>query len=88
MKKPKIKLTIVDGVGKCGCHRGHKIGDTFDFDEDRGRLCPMAFHSGFPYIDILSYGGDIPKSKSGDYRFACPDADTILIFKIEVVNNE
>lgn len=28
MKKPKIKLTIVDGVGKCGCHRGHKIGDT------------------------------------------------------------
>ena len=88
MKKPKIKLTIVDGVGKCGCHRGHKIGDTFDFDEDRVRLCPMAFHSGFPYIDILRYGGDIPKSKSGDYRFACPDADTILIFKIEVVNNE
>ena len=64
MKKPKIKLTIVDRVGKCGCHRGHKIGDTFDFDEDRGRLCPMAFHSGFPYIDILRYGGDIPKSKS------------------------
>lgn len=63
MKKPKIKLTIVDRVGKCGCHRGHKIGDTFDFDEDRGRLCPMAFHSGFPYIDILRYGGDIPKVK-------------------------
>lgn len=63
MKKPKIKLTIVDRVGKCGCHRGHKIGDTFDFDEDRGRLCPMAFHSGFPYIDILRYGGDIQKVK-------------------------
>ena len=27
MKKPKIKLTIVDRVGKCGCHRGHKIGE-------------------------------------------------------------
>ena len=39
-------------------------------------------------IDNQKFGGDIPKSKSGDYRFACPDADTILIFKIEVVNNE
>ena len=45
MSKPKIKITLVDRIGKCGCHRGHKIGDTFDYDADRGKLCPMAMHS-------------------------------------------
>lgn len=88
MEKPKIRLEIVDRLGKCGCHRGHKIGDTFDFDEDRGKLCPMAFHAGFPYIDILRYGGDIPKSKNNDYRFCCPDADTALVFKILISCNK
>ena len=44
MRKPEIKITLVDRIGKCGCHRGHKIGDTFDYDTDRGKLCPMAMH--------------------------------------------
>lgn len=44
MRKPKIKITLVDRLGKCGCHRGHKIGDTFDYDTDRGKLCPTAMH--------------------------------------------
>ena len=55
MKRPKIKITIIDRIGKCGCHRGHKVGDTFDFDTERGKLCPMAMHVAFPYIDILRY---------------------------------
>ena len=32
MKKPKIKITLIDKAGKYGCHRGHKVGDTFDYD--------------------------------------------------------
>ena len=38
MSKPKIKITLVDRLGKCGCHRSHKIGDTFGCDTDRGIL--------------------------------------------------
>lgn len=52
-KRPKIKITLIDRKGPCGCHRGHKIGDSFDFDTQRGELCPMAMHVAFPYIDIL-----------------------------------
>ncbi len=85
MKKPKIKITIVDRIGKMGCHRGHKIGDTFDFDTERGKLCPMAMHVAFPYIDILRYGGSIPGQPEGKAVFCCPDVDTILVFQIEVV---
>ena len=46
MSKPKIRIALVD-----------KIGDTFDYDTERGQLCPMAMHVAFPYIDILRHGG-------------------------------
>ena len=88
MSKPSIQITLVDRKGPCGCHRGHKVGDTFDFDTERGRLCPMAMHVAFPYIDILRYGGTLPTGKDGDFRFCCPNADVINIFKLEVKEKE
>lgn len=88
MKRPKITITLVDQLGSCGCHRGHRIGDTFDYDTERGKLCPMAMHVAFPYIDILRYGGQVPLSKSGDVRFCCPDADVVNVFRLEVERNE
>lgn len=81
--KPKIKLTLIDKKGVCSCHRGHRIGDSFDYDTERGLICPMVIHTAFPYIDILRYGGEPPRSKSGEIRFCCPDSDVINIFKIE-----
>lgn len=83
MKKPRITLTLVDQLGSHGCHRGHTIGDSFDFDTQRGELCPMAMHVAFPYIDILRYGGKLPLSAAGDFRFCCPDADVINVFRID-----
>lgn len=74
----KIKITLVDQKGPKPCHRGHKIGDEFDFDRDRGELCPMAMHVLFPMVDILRYGGTLP----GDC-FCCPDVETINVFRIE-----
>ncbi len=85
MQKSGIKLTLVDRLGTQGCHRGHKIGDSFDFDAERGNLCPMAMHVAFPYIDILRYGGTLPESSYGDIRFCCPDADVINVFRIDIL---
>ena len=81
--KPKIKITLIDKKGTSSCHRNHKIGDSFAYDTERGNLCPMAIHVAFPYIDILRYGGTIPKSKNGLICFCCPDCDVINVFKIE-----
>ena len=85
MKKPSIKITLVDRMGARGCHRGHRVGDTFDFDTRRGEICPMAMLVMFPFIDILRYGGALPgPSVSEDrIRVCCPDADVINIFEIE-----
>ena len=85
MAKPGIMIEVVDKLGKYPCHRGHKIGDRFDFDTERGALCPMAMHSMFPYIDILRYGGSLPPSmEHGDIRVCCPDADVVNVFRLEV----
>ena len=82
--KPKIIISLVDKKGDFPCHRGHQIGESFDFDTERGKLCPMAMHVAFPYIDILRYGRTPPKSRSGEVCFCCPDCDVINVFKIEV----
>ena len=87
MEKPRIRLTLIDRKGPHGCHRGHRVGDTFDFDTQRGELCPMAMHVAFLYVDILRYGGSIPGQPEGTAVFCCPDADVINVFKIEKIQN-
>ena len=81
--KPKISITLVERRGNCPCHRGHKVGDSFDFDTERGKLCPMACHVAFPSVDILRYGGEPPTAKNGEVLFCCPDSDVMNIFRIE-----
>lgn len=88
MARPKIQITLVDRLGPHPCHRGHKIGDSWDFDTQRGDICPMAMHVAFPYIDILRYGGAIPGQEAGCAVFGCPDIDTINVFKIQVIPPE
>ena len=88
MKRPKIRITLIDQKGTVGCHRGHKIGDSYDFDTERGNLCPMAMHVAFPYVDILRYGGNISGQKEGTALFACPDVDTLNVFKIERIDED
>ena len=83
MKKPNIRITLVGQKGTMGCHRGHQVGDSYDFDTERGKLCPMAMHVAFLYADILRYGGSIPGQPDGTAVFSCPDADTLNIFRVE-----
>ncbi len=86
-KRPKIRISVIARHGEKGCHRGHKIGQTFDYDTQRGDICPMAMHCGFPYIDILRYGGSVPGQPKGTAEFCCSDADTIMVFKVETVDD-
>ena len=78
-KRPQIRITLIDRKGPAGCHRGHTVGQSWDFDTQRGEICPMAMHTAFLYIDILRYGGSIPGQKPGQAIFSCPDADTLNI---------
>ncbi len=85
MARPRIKITLIDQKGSRPCHRGHQVGDSFDFDTGRGGLCPMAMHVAFPFVDILRYGGALPGRPAGTAEFCCPDPDTINVFRAEIV---
>ena len=84
--RPKIKLTVTDRRGKQGRHRGHRIGEVFDYDTERGKICPMAMHCAFPYIDILRYGGTLPGEAPGTAEFCCSDADVVMVFQAEIMD--
>ena len=86
--RPKIRITLIDRKGPRGCHRGHRIGDSYDFDTERGKICPMRMHVAFPYIDILRYGGQIPGNAENARVFACPDVDTLNVWKIEKIEED
>ena len=81
-RKPKITIELVERKGDCPCHRGHMVGDRYDFDTQRGDLCPMAMHVAFPYVDVLRYGGSLPPTSCSDFRFCCPDVDVINVFRL------
>lgn len=86
MARPKIKMTLIETKEDGVCHHKHKIGDVFDFDTDRGKMCPMLLHTAFPFIDILRYGGRIPGEASPDECIlCCPDARVVNVFKVEKV---
>ena len=85
MRRPRIRITLIERKGERPCHRGHRVGDSFDFDTERGKLCPMAMNVAFPFVDILRYGGSIPGQPKGCATFCCPDADTINVFRAEIV---
>ena len=81
---PHIKLILVDRLGKCGCTWGHKIGDTFDYAINHQQLCPMVTYLAIPYAEALQQGRTPPISKSGEFRFSCPDSGVINVFRIDI----
>ena len=68
----KVFIEISDVLGDWKCPRGHEVGETFHYPEDRGKICAAAFNSIYPYIRILESGGTYPYFEDNhDYFRAC-----------------
>lgn len=83
MSRPRSK-PLIDRKGKHGCHRG-QISDSFDFDTERGQLCPMwrrcTLRSLHRYSALRR-----PSSRSRGRRWRCAAPMwTINVFRIEIV---
>lgn len=72
MQKPKIKITVIGRKGPCGCHRGHKPGDSFDFDTERGKLCPWQCTLPFPISTFCATAVQFPVQNPARQYFAAP----------------
>jgi uncharacterized repeat protein (TIGR04076 family) len=66
------------------CEARHKVGDEFAIGEGTpSNLCSWAFHTMFPCIQVLQYGGSFPWEKDRNKAtVACPDADNPVVFEL------
>jgi len=66
------------------CEAGHKAGDEFIIGQETpAGMCSWAFHSLFPFAEVLQFGGSFPWEKDPDKAtVACPDADNAVVFEL------
>ena len=83
MPKYKVSIEIVDILGEGKCPMEHQIGEKFEYPEDRGKICPSAFNSIYPYIRVMDSGGSYPWfDEPSAHSFCCPDYKRPVVFKI------
>ncbi|MFC1956438.1 TIGR04076 family protein [Chloroflexota bacterium] len=66
------------------CEAGHKVGDIFVIGQQMSpKLCSWAFHTLFPFAEVLQFGGSFPWEKDKDKSIiACPDPDNPVVFEL------
>ncbi|MCP3925147.1 MAG: TIGR04076 family protein [Desulfobacterales bacterium] len=60
-KKYRFEIEVVEG-DKSTCH---KIGDKFEYPQDRGLICPWLLDSMTGFIRVLEFGGTLPWKYEG-----------------------
>ncbi|MBQ04829.1 TIGR04076 family protein [Candidatus Bathyarchaeota archaeon] len=79
----KVSVEITDILEEGWCPLDHKIGETFNYPEDIGKLCPAALNSIYPYLRILESGGSYEYFETPNSHSACcPDYKRPVVFKI------
>ena len=83
MAKYKVSIEIVDILGDGKCPIRHRIGDKFEYPEDKGKICSSAFNSIYPYIRVMESGGSYPWfEETNAHSFCCSDYKRPVVFKI------
>jgi uncharacterized repeat protein (TIGR04076 family) len=84
MLKYKVRVEVIDIQNKGECSIGQKIGDTYEYPEDRGKMCPSSFYILYPWIMVMESGGSFAESGDGsDYMtVGCSDYRHQVVYKI------
>jgi uncharacterized repeat protein (TIGR04076 family) len=79
---PDVIARVISQRGICAAE--HKTGDEFAVGEQiPPNFCPWAFHSLFPFIQVLAFGGSFPWEKDRDKAsVACPDPENPVVFEL------
>jgi uncharacterized repeat protein (TIGR04076 family) len=70
------------------CEAGHRVGNEFVIGQKTPPgLCSWAFHTLFPFAEVLQFGGAFPWKEDPDKAtVACPDAANPVIFELRRVS--
>lgn len=85
MIKGRYKVKVVVTKQEGHCELGHKVGDSWIFDEGKtpAGLCTFALGSFLSRLHILEFGGALPWRENPDsIRAACPDGPNPVWFEL------
>jgi uncharacterized repeat protein (TIGR04076 family) len=84
---PKYKLTIevIDILGEGICSMEQKIGEKYNYPEDRGKMCPSAFHIMYPMIVAMGLGAthDSFEDDGHSTTVGCANHKHQVVYKIQ-----
>ena len=83
---PDVIARVISQKGTC--EAGHRVGDEFVIGQKTPPdLCSWAFHTLFPFAEVLQFGGAFPWEEDPDKAtVACPDAANPVIFELRRVS--
>lgn len=90
MSKNKVKIEVIDIQNEGKCSMGQKIGDTYNYPEDRGKMCPSSFYILYPWIMVMESGGSFTESGDGSdfMTVGCSDYRHQVVYKISRVSSD
>lgn len=77
----KVVITVIEQKGRCAAE--HRKDQRFIYEGKLPDICPAAFHSFYPYLRALQFGGNLPWEKEGEANIACPDHKNPVVFRLE-----
>ena len=78
----KVTIEVIDILGEGNCSMNQKVGDTYNYPEDRGKMCPSSFYILFPWIMVMEAGGSFFGSEEDHMTTGCPDYRHQVVYKI------
>ena len=84
MARYKLTIEVIDILGDGKCSMEQKIGDTYNYPEDRGKMCPSAFHIMYPLILAMQLGATHPsfEDDGNSTTIGCADYRHQVVYKI------
>lgn len=84
MANYKVRIEVIEIQNQGECSIGQKVGDTYDYPEDRSKMCPSSFYILYPWIMVMESGGSFTESGDGsDYMtVGCSDYRHQVVYKI------
>jgi uncharacterized repeat protein (TIGR04076 family) len=84
MPATKITVEVIDILGTGKCSMGQEVGDKYNYPDDRGKMCPSAFHILYPWLLVMQSGGEFSffKDEGNAVELGCADHLHQVVFKI------
>lgn len=80
--KYKVTIDVIDIQGEGNCSIEQKVGDTYNYPEDKGKMCSSSFYVLFPWIMVMESGGKFYGSEEDHLTLGCPDYRHQVVYKI------